>query len=110
MTEIENSDPRDLALARIRVALATVAPEIAEDEVVPAASIDDDLKLDLVSRWSMMRELELMTKSRLADEDIRNARTIADVMALIAAEKKPKEPQEESMDDALASLAELFGN
>lgn len=110
MTEIENADPRDLALARIRVALATVASEIPEDEIVPSANIDDDLRLDLVSRWALARELEHMTNSRLVDADIRAAQTIADFMTMIGADQEKLDAPEESIDDALASLAGLFGN
>ena len=63
-------DQHDLALARARVLLAQIAPEIPGDEIVPDADLTDDLGLDLVSIWALATGLEKMAKVEINDADI----------------------------------------
>ncbi|XCB30268.1 hypothetical protein RQN30_02215 [Arcanobacterium hippocoleae] len=72
------------ALAQIRVVLSEIAPEIPENEILPAANLFQDLGLDLVSKWALAVELEKITKSELLDKQITAAVTVADFMGLIS--------------------------
>ncbi|AHU90376.1 hypothetical protein V3M78_09035 [Trueperella pyogenes] len=74
-------DRHDLALARARVVLADIAPEIPDSEIVPDARLVDDLKLDLVSIWALATGLEKLAKVEILDADICSATTLGDLLA-----------------------------
>lgn len=73
-------DKDDLALARARVVLADVAPEIPESEVVPSARLVEDLGLDVVSVWALAAGLEKLAKVEILDNDICSATTLKDLL------------------------------
>ncbi|MDO5723526.1 MAG: phosphopantetheine-binding protein [Flaviflexus sp.] len=73
-------------LEQVRSLLATIAPEIEEAEIVPEARIDDDLRLDQVSRFALGVGLERETKKTVPDRDICEAATLGDLMALFQAD------------------------
>ncbi|QOR48473.1 hypothetical protein INS90_04195 [Trueperella pecoris] len=73
-------DRHDLALARARVLLADIAPEIPEADIVPEASLTDDLRLDLVSVWALANGLEKLAKVEILDADICAARTLGELL------------------------------
>ncbi|VEI12564.1 acyl carrier protein [Trueperella bialowiezensis] len=70
----------DLALARTRVLLADIAPEIPEAEIVPEARMEADLGLDVVSIWALATGLEKLAKVEIVDAAIAEATTIGDLM------------------------------
>ncbi|MDR6938974.1 hypothetical protein [Arcanobacterium hippocoleae] len=78
------SPTAQVALAQIRVALAEISPEIPETEIYPAARLDSDLRLDLVSKWALAVELERLTKTEIKDAAIHAAVDVEDFMNLIA--------------------------
>lgn len=117
MSAHSETDPRDLALARIRVALADIAPEIPEDDIVPSASLRDDLRLDEVSVWALVTNLESLAKVRIRDADAEAARSVDDMIDLAVGDTdvspKPAKAEEASDDDVMAAasdLASLFNN
>ena len=73
-------DQHDLALARARVLLAQIAPEIPGDEIVPDADLTDDLGLDLVSIWALATGLEKMAKVEINDADIAAATSLGSLL------------------------------
>ena len=73
-------DQHDLALARARVLLAEIAPEIPEDEIIPGAHVADDLGLDLVSVWALATGLEKMAKVEINDADIAAATSLGSLL------------------------------
>lgn len=73
-------DQHDLALARARVLLAQIAPEIPGDEIVPGADLTDDLGLDLVSIWALATGLEKMAKVEINDADIAAATSLGSLL------------------------------
>lgn len=73
-------DQHDLALARARVLLAEIAPEIPEDEIIPGAHVADDLGLDLVSLWALATGLEKMAKVDIKDADIIATTTLGSLL------------------------------
>lgn len=73
-------DQHDLALARARVLLAQIAPEIPGDEIVPDADLTDDLGLDLVSVWALATGLEKMAKVEINDADIAAATSLGSLL------------------------------
>lgn len=73
-------DQHDLALARARVLLAQIAPEIPGDEIVPGADLTDDLGLDLVSVWALATGLEKMAKVEINDADIAAATSLGSLL------------------------------
>ncbi|QJC21641.1 hypothetical protein [Arcanobacterium buesumense] len=107
---MEDAQPQDLALARIRVALDEIAPEIPDAEIVPQARLIDDLHLDEVSVWALVTNLEMLAKKHIADALIHQAHTVNDLIELIA-DKPIHAPKEEEVHDvasAMADLATLF--
>lgn len=106
---MDNTDPRDLALAQIRVALDDIAPEINDDEIVPDARLVDDLGLDEVSVWALVTNVEMISKKHVADSAIHALSSVEDLMVLIMDE--PAASQEDDAQDlasAAADLASLF--
>lgn len=75
------TDPCDLALARARVVLADVAPEIPADDVTHDATLEG-LGLDTVSVWALATGLEKLAKVEIADSAICEAKTIGDLAEL----------------------------
>ncbi|QOR46404.1 hypothetical protein [Trueperella pecoris] len=73
-------DRHDLALARARVLLSDIAPEIPEADIVAEANLTDDLRLDLVSVWALANGLEKLAKVEILDADICAARTLGDLL------------------------------
>lgn len=73
-------DQHDLALARARVLLAEISPEIPEDEIVPDAHVADDLGLDLVSLWAFATGLEKLAKVEINDADIIATTTLGSLL------------------------------
>ena len=73
-------DQHDLGLARARVLLAQIAPEIPGDEIVPDADLTDDLGLDLVSIWALATGLEKMAKVEINDADIAAATSLGSLL------------------------------
>lgn len=73
-------DQHDLALARARVLLAEISPEIPEDEIVPDAHVADDLGLDLVSLWALATGMEKMAKVDIKDADIIATTTLGSLL------------------------------
>lgn len=73
-------DQHDLALARARVLLAEIAPEIPEDEIIPGAHVADDLGLDLVSLWALATGMEKMAKVDIKDADIIATTTLGSLL------------------------------
>lgn len=71
-------------MEHVTALLATIAPEIGEEEIIPEASIDGDLRLDEVSRFALAVGLERQTKTTVADEKICGAKTLSDLIALFA--------------------------
>lgn len=71
---------QDLALARARVLLADIAPEIPEAEIVPEAELRGDLGLDVVSIWALAVGLEKMAKVEINDSHISTATTLASLL------------------------------
>lgn len=74
------ADRHDLALARARVLLAQIAPEIPEEDIVPQAHLVDDLGLDAVSIWALAAGLEKMAKVEINDADITASTTVASLL------------------------------
>lgn len=72
----------DVALARTRVVLAEIAPEIPETEVIPSADLREDLRLDELTIWALAVGLEKLAKVQMDDDAIEAARTVADVVKL----------------------------
>lgn len=68
---------QDLALARARVLLADIAPEIPEAQIVPEAQLRGDLGLDVVSIWALAVGLEKMARVEINDSHICAATTLA---------------------------------
>ena len=71
----------DLALARARVVLADVAPEIPTSEIAPGARLSEDLELDQVSIWALAAGLEKLAKVQINDADICASTTLDDLLA-----------------------------
>ncbi len=71
----------DLALARARVVLADIAPEIPQTEIVADARLREDLELDLVSTWALATGLEKLAKVPIDDADICAATTLGDLLS-----------------------------
>lgn len=78
----EQYSPEDLALARIRVALDDIAPEIPEDEIHPQARLHEDLRLDTVSIWALAVNLEKLARIEIPDVSISSATTIDDFISI----------------------------
>ncbi|MFP7696021.1 acyl carrier protein [Trueperella sp. LYQ143] len=76
----------DLALARIRVVLAELAPEIPADEIIPAADLYDDLGLDQLSVWALGVGCEKIAHIAINDADMCALRTVAQLCRLIETE------------------------
>lgn len=74
--------PKDVALARTRVALAELAPEIPENEIIYSADLRTDLYLDELTVWALAANLEKLAKVQIADADIAAARTVNDLCEL----------------------------
>lgn len=109
MSTARETDPADLALARIRVALDDIAPEIPDEEIVPDAHLVNTLRLDTVSIWSLGTALETLAKTRLTDAQIRAWDTVGSVMADIASDPESSRSvkDRESVDDVMAAAADL---
>ncbi|WP_216423416.1 hypothetical protein [Arcanobacterium phocae] len=106
---MEDTKPQDLALARIRVALDEIAPEIPDSEIIPSARLQQDLRLDEVSVWALVTNVEMLSKKHISDTVAQHFGTVADVIEAIADE--PKRAVEEDTRDvasAVADLASLF--
>ncbi|QRV02813.1 hypothetical protein JTE88_03555 [Arcanobacterium phocisimile] len=106
---MNNTEAKDLALAQIRVALHEIAPEIPDDEIVPDAQLRTELRLDEVSIWALVTNAEMLSKKHVADSQIPQLLTVADLIELIADEPRHV-PEEETRDvaSAAADLASLF--
>lgn len=116
MSTVGETNPQDLALARIRVALSDIAPEIPEDEIVPESHLLEDLQLDEVSVWALATNVESLARVRLKDADILTCEKVSDLMALIVGDddsSAKKDDAAESSNDVMAAasdLANLFNN
>lgn len=73
-------DQHNLALARARVLLKDIAPELPEDEIVSDAGLAEDLGLDIVSIWALAHGLEKMAKVEINDADISSATTLGNLL------------------------------
>ncbi|MBM7825561.1 acyl carrier protein [Arcanobacterium pluranimalium] len=132
---ISLDDEQQLALARFRVALADVAPEIPATEADYTSNLRDELGLDTVSIWAIATQLERLAKINILDDDVCAATTVAQLCEAIKtpvpADLDPKSQirseadfqdsktrdaaqlsqlEEESQLASAADLRALFGN
>lgn len=68
-------------LDKAREILASLAPEIPEDEITKDADLKENLRLDPVTIYALAVNLERALKIQIPDSQIESARTIADLAA-----------------------------
>ncbi|MDO5025607.1 MAG: phosphopantetheine-binding protein [Trueperella sp.] len=77
-----NYHPKDVALARTRVALAELAPEVPETEIIFSAGLRTELGLDELTIWALAANLEKLAKVQIADADIAAVNTVSELCEL----------------------------
>ncbi|MFC5369957.1 hypothetical protein [Arcanobacterium bovis] len=125
---ISLDDEQQLALARFRVALADIAPEIPETEANYPTALREELGLDTVSIWAIATQLERLAKVDLNDDLICQATHVSQLCEAIktpvpsdldpsantakqakasTSEVQPAHPSQLEEDSQLASAADL---